>query len=566
MENKEIIGRGKRHEQPFSEELKEVKDIILTLLKTKKALRMYLPNNPIYVNALAELYWRLKSFFKTEEALTLRIRQNEILYEDSLVYSNPEKDDNLALFFFKDGIKEITLKKGLTEEELRDFVKFLNIDFEKDVLDDDIVTLLWERDFENISYVVDEEFLTDDDIDEEMITSETKRRPATEGDLSRAYEDAHKLTPVEIPAGGTIFQLSEEDLKGLERYFEKDAEENRAVKVIDIIFEILFQEKDYEGFSGVVTSLEKAIGFFIKEGDFRNALLLLERLKDLSKKGTLTEKARGRLKMAVVNAGREEIIKDIGAILEKEESIFDEEVVVNYIKSLDKISISPLCHLLSELKGIRGRKVVTEGLVALGRSDIKGLIKHLDDPRWYFVRNITHILGRIGDKSVVEPLGKVLNHEDNRVRREVVRSLSMIGGPHARDLLIQALKDMDISVRISSARALSGMKDLVALDALLKEVGTKDFLWRDFSEKKEFFCILGENGGERAAEVLIKFLKKKSLFRRSRNDEMKSLAAMALGIAKARGALPFLEKASESKNRILRDASREAIRRITMGA
>lgn len=564
MEDKESPLRDKGYKEGvLSEEIKEVRDIILTLIKTRKSLRMYLPNNPIYVNAITELYWRFKSFFKTNKNLTLRFKQNEILYDDAVVYSNPEKDDNLALFFFKDGLRELTIKNGLTQEELLDFIKVLNLDFEEEVLDDDLVTLLWEKDFEHISYIVDEEFLIDEEVDVDVISKEMKGRTAVQGDLNRAYEDA-QIGIVNIPeTRGEVFSLTEEDLKGLQRYFERDVQENRTIKVIDIIFEILFQEKDYEGFSGVVGSLEGAIEFFIKEGDFKNALTLIEKLRELSRRGDiLNEKARGRLRMAVVNAGKETNIKEIGKVLDKEDAIFDEDSAIGYLKLLDKISITPLCHLLSELKNIKGRRIVTEALVTLGRGDIKALSKHLDDPRWYFVRNIIHILGRIGDRSAIEPLGKVFNHQDIRVRREAVRALGMIGGPQARDILITALKDDDSSVRTSSAKALSVMKDPVAIEALLMEVNKKDFLQRSASEKKEFFHILGESGGKEVEEVLIKILRRRSFFRKSRNDEMRALAALALGIMRSREALPYLKKASESKNRFLKEASEEAIKRI----
>ncbi len=562
MEKRDIQGKGHK-EGLLSEEIKEVRDIVMTLLKTKKALRMYLPNNPIYVNALTELFWRFKSFFKTNENLVLRIKQNEILYEDSTVYSNPEKDDNLALFFFKDGLRELTLKNGLREDELLEFIRILNLDFEKDILDDDLVTLLWEKDFENISYIVDEEFLTDENIDVDAITEQMKNRTAVQGDLGRAYEDAQiESVPVRV-TDGEVYSLSDEDLRGLQRYFERDAGENRTSKVIDVIFEILSQEKEFEGFSGVVSSLERAIEFFIKEGDFRNAIALLEKINDLSRKSdVLNEKARGRLKIAVVNTGREGNIKEIGNILDKEDTVVDENAATAFLKLFDKISITPLCHLLSELKNIRGRRVVIEALVALGKADIKAISKHLDNPRWYFVRNIIHILGRIGNRTALEPLGKILNHEDIRVRREAVKSLGMIGGQQARDLLIKALNDNDSTVRTSSARALSAMKDASAIEAILLEVNKKDFFQRSPSEKKEFFHILGETGGKNVEEILIKILRKKSLFQKSRNDEMRALAAFALGIMKSKEAIPFLEKASESKNTTLKLTSEEAVRKI----
>jgi len=332
---------------------------------------------------------------------------------------------------------------------------------------------------------------------------------------------------------------------------------------MNIIFDILLQETDYEGFSGIVSSLEGAIEFFIREGDFRDASTLLEKLREISKKSkTLDDKFKARIRMAVVNAGKETNIKEIGAVLDRDNAVFDEDAAMTYLKSLDKISIAPLCYLLSELKNIKARRIVTEALVILGKADVRVLSRHLEDPRWYFVRNIIHILGRIGDRSSVEPLGKVLNHQDIRVRREAVRALGTIGGHQARDLLIRVLEDSDSSIRTTSARTLSAMKDPSAVEALLTAVNKKVFFNRAPAEKKEFFHILGDNGGKQVEEVLIRILRKRSLFRKSRNDEMRSLAALALGIMKSKEAVPYLEKASESKNRLLKDACDEALRKI----
>ena len=147
----------------INDELKAVKDVVQALLKSKKMLRMYPQNNPIYIKTLEDNYSRFRDFFMYNNQLVLKIRQNDIYYDSEQVYSNPEKEDNLALFFFKDGLREITFKKGLTQDEMEDFLGIISMDFDREGVDDDIVTLFWERDFQNIQYVVDEAFLADED-------------------------------------------------------------------------------------------------------------------------------------------------------------------------------------------------------------------------------------------------------------------------------------------------------------------------------------------------------------------------------------------------------------------
>lgn len=146
-----------------SEDIRLAKDILQNIIKAKKTLRMYPKNNPIYVKTLEDLYVRFSDFFHFKGDLRFNIKQHSILYDTEEIYQNPEKDDNLALFFFKDGLRELTFKQSLPQEELEDFMRIIAMDFDKEAVDDDVVTLLWEGNFQNIQYVVDDTFLMDAD-------------------------------------------------------------------------------------------------------------------------------------------------------------------------------------------------------------------------------------------------------------------------------------------------------------------------------------------------------------------------------------------------------------------
>jgi hypothetical protein len=89
----------------INEDLKAARDIVQAILKSKKIIRMYPANNPIYVKTLEDSYARFKDYFDYREELVFKIKQNEINWDAEPVYLNPEKEDNLALFFFKDGLR-----------------------------------------------------------------------------------------------------------------------------------------------------------------------------------------------------------------------------------------------------------------------------------------------------------------------------------------------------------------------------------------------------------------------------------------------------------------------------
>ena len=58
-------------------------------------------------------------------------------------------------------------------------MKIIALDFDREAVDDDIVTLLWEKDFQNIQYIVDEAFLVD--VDEEDYETKAERRGKRKG-------------------------------------------------------------------------------------------------------------------------------------------------------------------------------------------------------------------------------------------------------------------------------------------------------------------------------------------------------------------------------------------------
>lgn len=199
-----------------NEDVIYAKEAVHGILKAKKLLKMYPSNNPIYIKTVDEIYNKFKNFFKLNSELSLKIRQNEIIFNNEQIYYNPQKDDNLALFLFKDGIREITFLRGFSQNEFEDFIKILNTDFENVALEDDIVTLFWERDFEHIKYTADEEFLYDEDYEKDKAYEEFY----SDDDLTRAYHDGLKTPEKQI---NIPIPISDTDI----RYIAKERDRKR---------------------------------------------------------------------------------------------------------------------------------------------------------------------------------------------------------------------------------------------------------------------------------------------------------------------------------------------------
>jgi len=119
---------------------------------------------------------------------------------------------------------------------------------------------------------------------------------------------------------------------------------------------------------------------------------------------------------------------------------------------------SLLVQLLAKEKSLTGRKRIATLLVLLGTEALPVLLPALKDDRWYLVRNVVMILGRIGDASCIDTLLPLIAHERFQVPREVLHTFSRIGGnrvvPIIRRLLLNRQNQMEPGLQKAAAVAL----------------------------------------------------------------------------------------------------------------
>src|SRR3990170_2016961 len=136
--------------------VKSATDVLQTLSKAIRTLKIYPDTSPLRQKFVTELTGKFNKFLDEYGNLILRVKQTEMFYQGEVVYSHPSKEENIAFRLFGDGIREIIFTKGLEEKEILDFIDAITRDCSKEG-NDDVVTLLWEKDFKNIRHIVVEE-------------------------------------------------------------------------------------------------------------------------------------------------------------------------------------------------------------------------------------------------------------------------------------------------------------------------------------------------------------------------------------------------------------------------
>jgi HEAT repeat protein len=217
---------------------------------------------------------------------------------------------------------------------------------------------------------------------------------------------------------------------------------------------------------------------------------------------------------------------------------------------------------------MKTRRAICEALAISCRDDVDILIAWLSDSRWFVVRNILYILGRIAHQGVERALGDALYHSDVRVRREAVRAMGEIKSPTRRAYLNSALRDSDKTVRIIVAAALAERNDERAARIIWGVIESPEFAGRDADERIAFFEALGVAGSDALVAQIERTLIHGGRFE-SRNQRGRVDAAMALAWLGTPPALDALSRAVRSRNEVVSRAvteALEALRKIAPGA
>ena len=122
--------------------------------RTLKTCRLYEQNgNTMVERFLTDLAEALARFHAEHGPLILKFTSNDVCYEEASLYLARSREDNLAMPFYRDGIRGLSLNAGTTREQLEALIAAIIHVTAVGQSDDDLVTLLWESHLDTIDIV-----------------------------------------------------------------------------------------------------------------------------------------------------------------------------------------------------------------------------------------------------------------------------------------------------------------------------------------------------------------------------------------------------------------------------
>ncbi len=546
----------------------QVAELINGLGKALRAFHMYLPNNPIYQRATENLRAAFAPIWAVLDELVLVVAETDFVWEEQVVYHQPSKNESIAWGLFKDGMRTLTIRRGAEEEELPRFLETINrARYLPADAGDDLLTLLWEQEFELIQYHF-VEFLADGGV------GLPERSPGAVGagqdpaaDQRRHAQAVEEAPP--RPKGvvdvedfdSTLYFLDEREINYVAAEVAEEYQRDLRTGALNILFDLFESQGAPEVRDEILGILDQLFPTFLNARDFGVAALVLREAKALRTRAPgLLPAEVARLDAFVARLSEPAIVNQVLQSLDEAPALAGEAAVGEVLRELRASALEPVLTWIPQLTSGTLRTVledVADRLAAASPAEMQRILRTPDSEA---LGAVIALCGRLGLHQTVPALGETLAHRDPAIRSAAVQALAQLGTPGALALVEGAIEDPDRAVRLAAVRVVAarGYKGaLKRVEGVVLGRAMKDL---DLSEKMAFFEAYGAIAGPAGIKPLAGLLLVRGLLKLKVAPESRACAAIALGRIRTPEAREILQRAAEDKDLVVRNAVSRALR------
>lgn len=560
-----------------------VEELLQTGIKALRAHQLYLPNNPVYQRAIEAFRAAFQPVWAALPELVLDVYESELRWSGHVVYEQANRSESIAWVLYKDGVRSVTFFPSVEEDEIIGLLDVLHRARTLQSEDsDDLLTLLWEKDFQLIRYAF-QDLMTEGSGPPLGAPVEGGAPPPKEarfvrqalqedvGDASGRSADAaagEEATPRRegmVSSGDfdtTLYFLDEKEIAYLKKEVEREYTQDLRRNVLAMIFDVLELQPYPTVRAELISIIDSFLPYLLGAGDFPAVAYVLREVK------------------VVLERAREVLPEQRQALEELPGRLSKEETLSQLLQSLDEAQAHPapeeLAELFGELRGealptmfawlprltdARVRDLLELAVRRLAAANVGRVVEAIGGQDPAMVSEAVALTGKLKLQQAVPALVAVAGaHAERGIRLAAVQALAEIGSPGATQGLERSLEDDDREVRLAAVRILGQRKHRPALAKISDLVQGKDVRARDLTEKMAFFETYGALVGEEGVGILAAMLNSGGFLKKREDPETRACAAMALGRIGSPAALEALRKAADAKEALVRNAVNRALR------
>ncbi|MEK6784741.1 MAG: HEAT repeat domain-containing protein [Nitrospirota bacterium] len=555
-------------------EILSAKRVLKLLDKTAKSNRTYGSANPVALKFTQQLFEELTTHLTTYARLAFLVQRSELLCKDAVVYQ-AEQDggsENFAFKLYADGIRELVLHEGLTQEDLSLFLASLwnNVDSNED--DDDIVTRLWARNLSTITLTTAEELskssVGNDSLASSMSSSDSTLRELLDQERERKKR-AKEETGAEGGGSGNAknrfqsglagYEVTEEELAVLVQEIEAERKQDSLMYILDMLTAILASEKSpalltklFNLWGTVVESLLRGGKWTVLE----NVLSLLHETDAV--RPDLGDEHKQQLASLLNGLGRTERVKMIEDYLNQNPDA-DVKGLSTVLLLMQADAVPSLCSLLANVTSPVHQAIVSEALVVLAKDHPDPLVRGLSDRRPGYVRNLLVILIKWNNPKFADSIERLTRYPDAQVRREVIRALGLFRPTGNGTKLVALSTDEDDGVRFAALKLLISGQYTVPFSQWSPLLSAEEFMDRPISERRAIFQAIRTTCGDEAIPYWQGLMTEWTWTNRKKKEELAVLGAEALGKLATPAAIAAISLGANKGNAAVRQACATAL-------
>jgi hypothetical protein len=526
------------------------------LLKGIKQIGMYRHNEAKFPEFLGKALEAVNAYIDKHGPLSLKVEQQNFMLHNEALFS---EDTPLPYKFFRDGIRQLIFRQGLTLEEMVTFTLIALSEPERGA--EDVLAQLWRANMEHLEYVVVEGFTMDGTSEEEVavevdqVVGYLYARLKTDSDdylrfarvnaedLDAKMEGVEQIRGVVI--GGTY--ASDELKAKLQKEIEEEENARLFPKLVSAVFQVV------EGGVDDVGLLEELfvqlLDAMLIQDDYATINQMVLKLRALEQQEGLSGGNISRLlSYFLQKMGDEQRLIRMAETLKRSKPKNAADIT-RFLQMLDENSIITLLTVLESIEIPENRILLCDVLANFAKERPEPFVFRLDSDRPQTVRDMVYILEKCQHPERLKMFAKVLKGKNLVMKLEVMAIIARGSTGEARKLITEMLTDPVSQVRMQAARLLPEFDRDKAYAELLRIIRDPTFEKKTPDERMAFYAALGSTGVAPALSLLSQMLAvKPTLLNKKKVTDDKLLAIQGLASAATIQSYKLLQGVAEDKS------------------
>lgn len=545
-----------------------VEDAIRAFAKAYRATQLYLPNNPTRLHALEQARAAFARAWPVIDPIELHIQESTLLCEDRVVYSDVERaTEGLPWLLYRDGLRVLVLQSGFETDSLDALLGILQRVRTMSPDEDDLVTMLWVADLAGVQY----RHVENTGSMNALAAAERADAMEHSGSAEQLAVPGAETEPVgDGPPGlirlddfdATLYFLDPGEIAYLQDEVRREYTEDPRRKVLAVLFDIVAMPVAMSDRLDALQSIEGLLVEFLVATEIELVALLMQEAAAVRATATDTPELEIALAALPIRVSEPNAMSQLLQALDDGSRAPNPGALEALFAELHPEALRSLLGWLSRAAPSAARAAVERASVRLASAHTAELARLLESPEPAVARGALQAAITVATPATVPALARLLAASAVDVRAAAVTALRAIPSPGAAQALEPAVEDVERDIRVSALKALASRRHAAALPRLRGMIRRRELRSADLGEKMALFEAFASVCGEAGVPELDALLNARGLLGPREPTEVRACAARALGLVGGPAANAALEKASGTKDSVVRSAVTRALRGV----